>query len=163
MNRFHIGQLSKSVDRIEFNCGQPDLNAYIRSYATQDCNRNVARVFVATPEENHSRLAGFFTLSAGSVSCTELPEDLTKTLPKYPIPVAILGRLAVDRKFQGQGLVSILLAAACQRVSHASQTLAVARIIVDAKATAAEFYRHFGFIPLPGALNKLFMPLKVFS
>jgi hypothetical protein len=64
----------------------------------------IARVFVATPEEDEQRLAGFFTLSAGSVDCRELPAELARKLPRYPVPVALIGRLAVDQRFQGKGL-----------------------------------------------------------
>ncbi|WP_347988688.1 GNAT family N-acetyltransferase [Methylomonas sp. AM2-LC] len=163
MNRFHIRPYTKSVIRTEFDCGQSELNSYIRHYATQDIKRNVARIFIATPEEQDTQLAGFYTLSAGSISCSELPESLTKKLPRYPVPIAILGRLAVDLKYQGQGLGSILLADACQRVAHASKTLAVAGIVVDAKESAADFYRHFGFMPLNGISNKLLLPITYFA
>lgn len=163
MNRFHIRQFTKSVIRTEFDCGQLELNRYIRHYATQDIKRNVARVFIANPEAHGIQLAGFYTLSAGSISCSELPEHLAKKLPRYPVPVAILGRLAVELKFQGQGLGSILLADACERVAKASKTLAVAGIVVDAKESAAEFYRHFGFMPLHGSVNKLLLPITCFA
>ena len=75
------------------------------------------------------------------------------------MPVALLGRLAVDRTFQGQGLGSILLVDACKRVAAASETLAVAALVVDAKSpTAAAFYRHFGFIELPGQPGRWMLP-----
>lgn len=64
-------------------------------------------MFIATPERDSHLLAGFFTLSAGSVSCSELPEALAKKLPRYPVPVALIGRLAVDTDFQGKGVGSI--------------------------------------------------------
>ena len=163
MTRFHIRQLNKSVDKTSFDCGQPELDDYIRHYASQDVKRNIARVFIATPESAETQLAGFFTLSAGSIHCSDLPEAFAKTLPRYPVPVAILGRLAVDLRFQGKGLGSILLTEACQRVAHASSTLAVVGIIVDAKDAAAEFYRHFGFTPLPGKPNKLLLPTTTFA
>lgn len=163
MTRFHIRQLNKSVDRTLFNCGQSELDDYIRHYASQDVKRNVARVFIATPESAETQLAGFFTLSAGSINCSDLPEAFAKTLPRYPVPVAIFGKLAVDVRFQGKGLGSILLTEACQRVAIASSTLAVVGIIVDAKDTIAEFYRHFGFVPLPGKPSKLLLPITTFA
>ena len=163
MNRFHIRQFNKSVDRTEFDCGQTNLNDYIQHYAAQDIKRNIARVFIVSPVDNDTTLAGFYTLSAGSISCSELPDSIAKKLPRYPIPVAILGRLAVDLKFQGQGLGSIILADACQRVANASKTLAVAGIVADAKDSAAEFYLHFGFISLQSNFNKLLLPSKYFT
>lgn len=121
-------------------------------------SRNVARVFVATPENDPQQLAGFFTLSAGSVSCASLPESLAKKFPRNPVPVALIGRLAVDTKFQGKGLGSILLADACQKISQASAVLAVAGIIVDAKdGKAISFYEHFGFVQLQGQADRMML------
>lgn len=120
-------------------------------------------MFIATPTDAPRRLAGFFTLSAGSVSCTAPPEALTKKLPRYPIPVALIGRLAVETDFKGKGLGSIRLADACQKVALAGAVLAVAGIIVDAKDDAAiAFYRHFGFLDLPGGTNRLLLPAAAF-
>ena len=164
MSLFQIRSLDNSVDTALFRCGQPPLDEYIRRYASQDIRRNVARVFVATPEHKPRCLAGVFTLSAGSVNCADLPEALSKKLPRYPIPVALIGRLAVAADFQGKGLGSILLADACQKVARASATLAVAGIIVDAKNdAAATFYRHFGFLNLPGHAGRLMLSAKAFQ
>lgn len=163
MTVFSIRPLDKNVDTAAFDCRPPALNEYIRRYASQDVKRNVSRVFIATPEHDVSRLAGFYTLSAGSVSCSELPASLSKTLPKYPVPVALLGRLAVDVRFQGQGLGSILLADACKKIANASASLAMAGIVVHAKdAAAAGFYRHFGFKPLPGRPDRLLLPATAY-
>jgi GNAT superfamily N-acetyltransferase len=159
---YGIRPFDKAVDKASFSCGQPLLDEYLRRYASQDVKRNVARVFIATPEQDIGQLAGFYTLSAGSVSCTDLPESLAKTLPRYPVPVAILGRLAVDIHFQGQGLGSILLADVCQRVANASATLAVVGIVVDAKDIAVSFYKHFGFQPLPGQASRLLLPASAY-
>jgi len=80
------------------------------------------------------------------------------------VPVALLGRLAVARQFQGQGLGSILLADACKRVAAASKTLAVAALVVDAKSPkAAAFYQHFGFIELPGQPGRWMLPRAHFA
>ncbi|GEM_PF-5912631 len=119
---------------------------------------------IATPEYNSKQLAGFFTLSAGSVSCVDLPATLAKTLPRYPVPVALIGRLAVSTCFHRKGLGSILLADACQKVIAASKTLAVVGIVVDAKdSTAVSFYTYFGFMPLAGQPDKLILPSSVFK
>lgn len=163
MTLYSIRSFDKAVDAASFHCGQPLLDEYIRRYASQDVRRNVARVFVATPECDLHRLAGFFTLSAGCISCSELPESLAKKLPRYPVPVALIGRLAVDTPFQGKGLGSILLADACRKVAYASAMLAVAGIVVEAKDEAAvSFYRHFGFLPLPGQATRLLLPATAF-
>ena len=163
MTIFQIRALDGDIDAASFRCGQPILDGYIHRYASQDIRRNVARVFAATPKNDPHRLAGFFTLSAGSVSCANLSATLAKKLPRYPVPVALIGRLAVDINFQGKGLGSILLADACQKIANASTTLAVAGIVVDAKdAAAATFYRHFGFLTLPGQPARLLLPATAF-
>jgi len=160
---YHIRPFGNTVDTAAFSCGQPALDEYIRRYASQDVRRNVARVFMATPEHAPKQLAGFFTLSAGSVSCSDLPASLAKTLPRYPVPVALIGRLAVATDYQGKGVGSILLADACRKVINASATLAVVGIVVNAKnSTATSFYRHFGFMPLPGQADRLLLPTIAF-
>lgn len=161
---YRIRPLDSSIDTASFQCGIKPLDDYIRRYASQDMRKNVARVFVATPENNPQQMAGFFTLSAGSVSCSSLPESLAQKLPRYPVPVALIGRLAVAITFQGKGLGSILLADACQKISQASSVLAVAGIIVDAKdEKAIAFYTHFGFIPLQGQAGRMMLPASAFS
>lgn len=158
MTIYQIKPLDASVDTASFRCGREPLDDYIRRYASQDVRRNVARVFAATPDDDPRQLAGFFTLSAGSVNCSSLPETLARKLPRYPVPVALIGRLAVDAKFQGRGLGSILLADACLKVSQASSVLAVAGIIVDAKDDVAiRFYKRFGFMPLQGQPGRMML------
>lgn len=163
MTIYQIRPLDASINTANFQCGREPLDDYIRRYASQDVRRNVARVFVAVLADTPQHLAGFFTLSAGSVSCSSLPASLARKLPRYPVPVALIGRLAVDVKFQGKGLGSILLADACQKVSQASAVLAVAGIIVDAKdEQAIAFYKHFGFVPLQGQTDRMMLPASVF-
>lgn len=163
MTAYQIRLLDADVGVAAFRCGHSSLDEYICRYASQDVRRNVARVFVATPENDFRRLAGFFTLSAGSVSCSSLLKSMARKLPRYPVPVALIGRLAVDVEFQGKGLGSILLADACKKVAQASEVLAMAGIVVDAKdEAAATFYQHFGFSPLPGQLDRLMLPAAAF-
>lgn len=159
-----IRALDAFINAADFQCGSEPLNDYIRRYASQDVRRNIARVFIATPENDPRQLSGFFTLSAGSVSCSSLPASLARKLPHYPVPVALIGRLGVDKKFQGKGLGSILLADTCQKVSQASTVLAMAGIIIDAKNDdAISFYKHFGFIPLQGQAGRMLLPASVFQ
>lgn len=156
---YRIRPLDNEAGTGSFRCGEAALGEYLHRYAKQDIKRGVARVFVATPADQASEVAGFYTLSAASVAAEQLPESLRKKLPRYPVPAALLGRLAVSEATQGKGLGSILLVDACQRVAAASQTLAVAAIIVDAKSpSAAAFYRHFGFVELPGQPGRWMLP-----
>ena len=112
------------------------------------------------PEE----FAGFYTLSAGSVERQTLSEGDVKRLPRYPVPVALLGRLGVDRRWSGQGLGTALLTDALRRVHQASNTLAVYAVVVDAKYEHVRaFCERFGFILLPDSATRLFLPMSTFK
>ncbi|MEN8166773.1 MAG: GNAT family N-acetyltransferase [Pseudomonadota bacterium] len=157
---FIIAPLGKQHDRKSFDCGERSLNQYLQRYASQDIRRRVNRVFVATHPDEPKQVIGYYGLSAGSLDATDLPEALQHRLPKYPVPVVLLGRLAVAESHQGKGLGSILLADALQRIVQASQVMAVYAVVVDAlNERAAEFYQQFGFIHLPSQPLKLFLPM----
>jgi predicted N-acetyltransferase YhbS len=156
-----IAPLGKQHDRKSFDCGENSLNQYLHRYASQDIRRRVNRVFVASPPDAPQQLIGYYSLSAGSLDATALPEAFRRRLPKYPVPVVLLGRLAVAESRQGMGLGSILLADALQRIAQAIQVMAVYAVVVDAlNDQAAEFYRQFGFISLPSQPLKLFLPME---
>lgn len=158
--KFSIEALARHHDRSRFRCGSDALDRYIRRQASQDARRNVSRIFVAVPEEREE-IAGFYTLSAGSVERETLPEGVIKRLPRYPIPVGLLGRLGVDRRWSRRGLGSVLLTDALRRVHLASATLAVYAVVVDAKDESARaFYERFGFIVLPDSASRLFLPMS---
>jgi GNAT superfamily N-acetyltransferase len=155
-----ITPLGKQHERKSFDCGERSLNQYLYRYANQDIRRRINRVFAASPPDAPWQVIGYYSLSAGSLDATDLPEEFRRRLPGYPVPVVLLGRLAVAESHQGKGLGSILLADALQRIAQASQVMAVYAAIVDAlNDRAAEFYRQFGFIPLPSQPLKLFLPL----
>ncbi len=98
---FAIEALERRHDRSRFACGSAPLDRYIRELASQDVRRRTARVFVAVPEGGGAEVAGFYTLSAGSIARDALPKAATRRLPRYAVPVALLGRLAVDRGYGG--------------------------------------------------------------
>lgn len=150
---------SKAQDRAAFSCGAPELDRYIREHASQDVKRDVARVFVALQGE-HPKVCGYYSLSATSFQRESLPAEQAKRLPRYPVPAALLGRLAVDNSMKGKGLGAFLLMDALNRILLATQTLAVHALIVDAKDdAAAAFYRKYGFIPFTGEVRRLFLPM----
>lgn len=162
MTALHIRVLDKQVDTASFSCGQVAQDAYIQHFASQDVRRKVARVFVASPQGSPHTLAGFYTLSAASVQCSDLPATMARKLPQYPIPVALLGRLAVSTAQQDQGVGSVLVVDACKKVLQAHAMLAVAGLVVDAKDhNAARFYKHLGFTPLNQQAQRLFLSMQV--
>jgi GNAT superfamily N-acetyltransferase len=155
-----ITPLGKQHDRRTFDCGEASLNLYLHRYANQDIRRRVTRVFVASPPASPQRVIGYYSLSAGSLAAADLPEKFRRRLPRYPVPVALLGRLAVDKSCQGQGLGTVFVADALKRIALASQVMAVYAVVVDAlNESAAEFHKQFGFIPLPSQPRKLFLPM----
>ncbi|SMB27038.1 GCN5-related N-acetyltransferase [Sterolibacterium denitrificans] len=161
---YSIRAFDGNAQTADFDCGEQALNEYLKRYASQDIKRGVARAFVASPAKQPQVVIGFYTLSAASIAAETLPEKWRKKLPRYPVPVALLGRLAVQRQFHGQGIGSILLADACKRVVAASKTLAVAAIVADAKSLqAAAFYQHLGFIELPGQPGRWMLPRSHFA
>ncbi|GEO81598.1 GNAT family N-acetyltransferase [Pararhodospirillum oryzae] len=150
---------SKAHDRAGFSCGAIELDRYIREHASQDMKRDVARVFVATDAEAPT-VCGYYSLSATSFQRDNLPADQAKRLPRYPVPAALLGRLAVDDGMKGKGLGAFLLMDALNRILLATQTLAVHAVIVEAKDNeVAAFYRKYGFIQFDQDDARLFMPM----
>jgi len=106
-------------------------------------------------------IAGFYTLSQYSIDLGTIPEDIARTLPKYPIvPATLIGRLAVSAVFRGQGLGELLLMEALHRSHTLSRQVASAAVIVNAKDDQAlRFYRKYGFLEVPNAKGKLFLPM----
>ena len=159
---FRVEVLGPGHARDDFSCGVESLDHYLARQATQDVRRRASACFVAL-EARSDKVAGYYTLAASGVPLTDLPESLTKRLPRYPsVPVARVGRLAVDRAFQGQKLGGALLADAAVRASRSE--VAVFALVVDAKDDAAEaFYRHHGFERFGTQARQLIVALKRFA
>lgn len=138
--------------------GSVALDKYLREQAGQDMRRRVAYCFVALT--NDKQIAGYYTLSAGSIPLYDLPQDLIKKLPRYPsVPIVRMGRLAVDKSFQGQGLGGALLADALERALKSE--IAAYAMVVDAKDdNAVAFYQHHGFFLFPLLHKTLFLPFS---
>jgi ribosomal protein S18 acetylase RimI-like enzyme len=154
-----IALLSKEHDRGSFDCGVEALNIYLQKQAGQDMRSHYASVFVSLEEET-GRISGYYTLSNASIKLDALTDSAAKRLPRYPdVPAIRLGRLAVDRVWQGRGLGTALLADAVVRcVANVSAWTA---LVVDAKdEDAVVFYRRFGFTRLSEGDKQLFIMRK---
>ena len=146
---------SKTHNRANFSCGRPELDRYIREIASQDTKRDLARVFVAL---DGADVVGFYSLSGFGFDRDDLPASHAKNLPNYVIPAILLGRLAVDGAWAGQGLGLGMLMDALDRILHISESAGFYSIIVDAKdERTAEFYLKYGFIRFPNIPNRLFL------
>src|SRR5436190_19694511 len=98
--------LDRSHDVSAFDCGQPALNDYLSKYALANQQNRSARTYVAL---RGNRVAGYYTLTAGSVQPDTAPARVVKGLAKHPVPIILLARLAIDRQEQGKGLGKVLL------------------------------------------------------
>jgi predicted N-acetyltransferase YhbS len=140
------GSHKKSV--ATFDCGTPVLNEYLKRYAGQNHRSGVAACTLMLAADTPHPVLGFYTLSSGQVEKDGLPDDVTKRLPNYPVPAVVMGRLAIDRRWQGKGLGKVLMGHAFRKIVEARQKsgLGIVVIVVDAKDEAAEaFYAGFGF------------------
>lgn len=159
---FRVDVLGSAHVRDGFSCGIDALDSYLARQATQDVRRRVSACYVAV-EIISGKIAGYYTLAAGGVPLTDLPPTLSKRLPRYPsVPVARVGRLAVDQAFHGQKLGGALVADAAMRALRSE--LAVFALVVDAKDDqAVAFYRHHGFESFGGESRQLVLSLKQFT
>jgi len=156
-----IEPLAKHHDRQSFQCGIESLDIYLKRQAGQDNKRRISRVFVAHGANNPARIIGYYTLISLSIDLSSLPGYYAKKLPKHPIPAALIGRLAVDRKFQSKGIGGLLLADAIKRTLSVSEEIAIYTLVVDAIDDAAKaFYLRYGFDVLSTRSKRLFLPLK---
>ena len=158
---FRVVVLDANHDRKRFNSGSELLDRYFHQQVTQDIRRRVTTCFVAIDHDDH--VAGYYTLASANILLADLPDNLSKKLPRYPtVPAVRMGRMAVDCQYKGQGLGGALLADALLR--SARSEIAAYALIVDAKDhVAVEFYRHHGFIVVADAPMTLFLPLAVVS
>lgn len=159
---FRVEVLGPAHAREGFNCGVEALDRHLAHQASQHVRRRVSACYVAI-EAGGDKVAGYYTLAAGGVPLVDLPASLIKRLPRYPsVPVARVGRLAVDQAFRGRKPGGALLADAATRAARSD--VAVFALVVDAKDEAAEaFYRHLGFEAFGGQARQLFVPLKRFA
>lgn len=133
--------------RDAFDCGVEVLNEFLRARARKEMEAGTSACFVIVPANDPKQIAGYYTLSAATISRTALPESVTKTLPRYTdFPATLLGRLARDVRFKGQQIGDRLMASVLHRSVAASKEVASWAIVTDPKGDRArEFYESFGF------------------
>jgi GNAT superfamily N-acetyltransferase len=163
MADWQIGRLQAMHERAGFTCGKPALDLFLHTLVSQYEKRHLGRTFVAT-EPGEACVAGYYTLAAGAVDVSSLPEAARKKLPQHPVPTLHLGRLAVDEAFRGKRLGETLLFHALQAALELSDKLGA--FAVDLWAIdddAAAFYRKYGFLPLDDAPRHLYLPMKTIA
>lgn len=157
--KFAFEPLGQKHDRAAFSCGVGSLDLYLQKQASQDARKRAAAPFVLTPDGK--TIAGYYTLSQYAIELKDVPDEVARKLPKYPLVSAtLIGRLAISVDFRGKGLGEALLMDALHRSLKLSQQVASTGIIVDAKDEAAHaFYQKYGFIELPKIEKRLFLPM----
>lgn len=154
--------LSKAHDREGFDCGSEPLNRYLRQTARQHAERGIARTFVLVDSDagDGRSILGFFSLTLCQVIPGELSPADAKKLPDN-IHGVLLGRLAVAKTLQGQGLGKLLVGAALAKFMTIFEVAGGIGLFVDAKdEDSARFYKGFGFVPLPSNSLRLFLPVR---
>lgn len=140
--------LKDAHDVSNFDCGELSLDDWLTQKAKKSQLGNTARTFVCLDPET-ARVVGFVSLASGSVRREQAPGALARNAPD-PIPVAVLARLAVDRRYQGNGLGSLLVVHALQQVIAAAQHVAIKAVVVNPiNEDSAAFYENHGFKPMP--------------
>ena len=154
--------IGRQHDRKRFDCGAPDLDEYLSRYARQDHEAGGAKTFVAVSPAGRTRVLGVYSISSGSIEFARVPADLTRKRGRYDVPVFRLGRLAVDRSMQGQGVGGDLLLAGGERALAVASQVGGVALAIDAKDDkAARWYERFGALPLLDDPLKLILPLSV--
>lgn len=153
--------LKNHHQKTNFDCGYDTLNNYIKFQAGQDVKRKLTACYVLFDEDS-KRIQGYYTLSNNSIALSNLPEIYKNKLPKsyQSIPTILLGRLAIDKEFQGFAYGKILLIDALKRSYEVSNEIGSFAVVVDPiDKTAEEFYLKYDFIKLPDS-GKMFITMK---
>jgi len=140
-----IRALRPDDDRSAFHSGEEPLDRYFRSYAGQNQFRHHVGVTYVAVEDG--RVLGFATISPGQIDIEGLPVPVRKGLPRYPLPILRLARLAVDESARSQGIGTQLLRFVFHLAAKMADDYGCVGVAVDAKPGAVEFYERYGFVP----------------
>jgi len=157
-------KISRDVNRQNFDCGVDSLNAYLKKYAWQNFKKNVGVTILAFEEDKRDKILGYYTVSMAQINFEHLPSELSKGLPRYPVPAMRIGRLAVDRFAHAKGVGSALLRDALQRAITLSTEVGTCAVLVDAiNEQAKSFYEHYGFVALNDLPSSLVLPVTTIA
>jgi len=149
--------LSAEHELREFNSGTESLDIWLRQRAMKNQTSGASRTYVVADQTN---VVAYYCLSSGALDAIDAPGSIRRNMPD-PIPMAILGRLAVDTTWQGQGFGVALLQDAVLRTAQAAQILGIRGLLVHAlSAEAKQFYERYGFAASPNNPMTLVLSLK---
>jgi len=147
-------------DRASFRCGVPELDRFLKELAGQHQRRNFSTTYVLVPTDAPTAILGYYSLSFGSLRLGDLSPEERQRLPKYPVPAARMGRLAVDEAQRGKHYGELLLQNAVKRCLTVRSEIACYALAVDAKdESAARFYEKYGFLPCTDQELQWYLPL----
>lgn len=159
---WHEEPIAKHHDRQAFDCGQPELNAFLQDYARQSHERGAAKTFLAIDDGDGTTVYGYYSLSPACVAYARTPEVLRRGLGRYEMGAYRLGRLATRIDLQGQGLGGQLLLAAGRRCLRVAQEVGGTVMLIDAKnEQVATWYASYGALALLDAPLTLVLPLDL--
>jgi GNAT superfamily N-acetyltransferase len=156
-----IRRFEESDDVEDFDCGDEPLNNYLKRHAwTNQQKVSIGVTYVAADESAPHGVLGYFTLATSSVPRERFPQKYVRGLPPYDLPLILLARLAVDKRFSGKGLGHALLSEALKITIRVADEVGCRCIITDAYPDKVEWYARYGFIPLDGTAT--IGPVKMF-
>jgi len=151
-----IEQITSHHDRRSFDCGVEQLNSYLLKYSGQHERKGIGRTYVAT-RDGETRVLGYYTISGSGVAFDIVPDNL----PRHPVPVALVGRLAVDVTARRTRLGEMLLIHALRSAQRAARIVGIYAVVVNAlDESARNFYPKYGFQELSDDQLHLYLPLK---
>ena len=159
---WHEEPIAKKHDRQGFDCGQAELNDFLRDYARQSHERGAAKSFLGVDDGDGKTVYGYYSLSPASVEYARAPEIVRRSLGRYDVGAYRLGRLAVRLDLQGQGFGGQLLLAAGRRCLRVAEEVGGTVMLIDAKnEKVAAWYASYGALPLLDAPLTLLLPLNL--
>lgn len=148
--------LTTDHDVSTFACGEPSLDNWLKRRALTNQERGASRTYVVADEQ---RVVGYYSLASGALALSVAPGPVRRNMPD-PIPMVLLGRLAIDQAWQGKGLGAALLQDAVIRTKAAAEILGIRGLLVHAISEEAKaFYERYGFLASPVEPMTLILPL----
>lgn len=160
MLSWHEEPIAKRHDRDGFDCGEEALNTFLRRHARKSHELGGSKTFLAIDDGDNEIILGFYSLTTASIEYARTPQVIRRGLAHHEVPGFRLARLAVDRRFQGQGLGGQLLLSAGERCLLVAAEVGGVALAIDAKnERAAQWYVSYGAVPLTDAPLSLLLPL----